>query len=230
MVVFFEYDCSPGALTGKSEKIKASADCRRLKLWEPTCVVGSRGKGKVWRRMTVGMPECWGFDKPIVTNLMSHVRELKILKWYQILKLLETQFQTIFTTSHPRNKRVYQILRLDKVRISSCSAHDKGTTRPLYLLLCVLNNNATLCHNVHLSQSCTSKTLYPPSPFSVYPHIYSFVGFNTLSNGSPFTMPPPILCLTFLLNPSRFCRRSSAASLFRGSEALGSRKRNYIYH
>ena len=32
---------------------------------------------------------------------------------------------------------------------------------------------------------------------------------------------------TFRLNTSRLARRSSAASLFKGSEALGSRKRNY---
>ena len=51
--------------------------------------------------------------------------------------------------------------------------------------------------------------------------------FSTLSNDWCFTAPPPIAARTFRLKPSRFERRSSAASLFSGSEALGSRKRNY---
>ena len=42
----------------------------------------------------------------------------------------------------------------------------------------------------------------------------------------PLTLPPPIDVLTLRLNASRFCLRSSAASLFSGSEAFGSRKRN----
>lgn len=48
----------------------------------------------------------------------------------------------------------------------------------------------------------------------------------TLSYCCAFTAPPLMEVLTFLLNPSLFERRSSAASLLRGSEALGSRKRN----
>lgn len=50
---------------------------------------------------------------------------------------------------------------------------------------------------------------------------------KTLSNDSPRTEPPFIDVLTLRLNPSRLFLRSSAASLFNGSEALGSRKRNY---
>ena len=48
----------------------------------------------------------------------------------------------------------------------------------------------------------------------------------TLSYCCPFTLPPPIEVRTFLLKPSLFDRRSSAASLLSGSEAFGSRKRN----
>lgn len=51
---------------------------------------------------------------------------------------------------------------------------------------------------------------------------------NTRSNDSPFTVPPPIAARTLRLKPSRLCLRSSAASLFSGSDALGSRKRNCI--
>jgi hypothetical protein len=50
--------------------------------------------------------------------------------------------------------------------------------------------------------------------------------FRTLSKGTPRTVPPPIAVLTFLLNPSLFDLKSSAASLFRGSEAFGSRNKN----
>lgn len=50
---------------------------------------------------------------------------------------------------------------------------------------------------------------------------------NTLSYEIPFTAPPPIAVRAFRLNPSRLVLRSSAASLFRGSEAFGSRKRNF---
>lgn len=44
----------------------------------------------------------------------------------------------------------------------------------------------------------------------------------------PFTVPPLIAVRTFLLNPSRLDRKSSAASLFKGSDAFGSRKRNWF--
>lgn len=50
---------------------------------------------------------------------------------------------------------------------------------------------------------------------------------STLSNDCPLTMPPPIEFLTFLLNPSLLLFRSSAASLFSGSLALGSKNRNW---
>jgi len=50
--------------------------------------------------------------------------------------------------------------------------------------------------------------------------------FNTRSNVTPLTLPPPIDDRTLRLKPSRFALRSSAASLFSGSEAFGSRKRN----
>lgn len=49
----------------------------------------------------------------------------------------------------------------------------------------------------------------------------------TRSNCTPLTDPPAIAVRTLRLKASRFVRRSSAASLFRGSEAFGSRKRNY---
>lgn len=49
----------------------------------------------------------------------------------------------------------------------------------------------------------------------------------TRSYISPLTQPPLMDVRTFLLKPSRFNLRSSAASLFRGSEAFGSRNRNY---
>ena len=42
----------------------------------------------------------------------------------------------------------------------------------------------------------------------------------------PLTDPPPIAVRTFRRKLSRLDRRSSAASLFKGSEALGSRNRN----
>lgn len=50
---------------------------------------------------------------------------------------------------------------------------------------------------------------------------------RTLSNDSFLTAIPAIDDLTLRLNPSLFERKSSAAILFRGSDALGSRKRNY---
>lgn len=59
------------------------------------------------------------------------------------------------------------------------------------------------------------KTLVSPAYFT-----------RTRSNGCPFTCPPVIEVRTLRLKPSRFDLRSSAASLFSGSEALGSRKRN----
>ena len=49
----------------------------------------------------------------------------------------------------------------------------------------------------------------------------------TRSYCSPLTEPPPIDVRTFRLKPSLFDRRSSAASLFSGSDAFGSRNRNY---
>ena len=51
--------------------------------------------------------------------------------------------------------------------------------------------------------------------------------FITRSYCSPFTDPPLIEDRTFLLKPSLLILRSSAASLLSGSEAFGSRKRNY---
>jgi hypothetical protein len=53
--------------------------------------------------------------------------------------------------------------------------------------------------------------------------------FMTLSNrkGSRPTGPPRIEFLTFRRNESRFLLRSSAASLFNGSEGLGSRNKYY---
>ena len=48
----------------------------------------------------------------------------------------------------------------------------------------------------------------------------------TLSKLSPLTDRPAMAACTFRLKLSLFCRRSSAASLFSGSDALGSRKRN----
>lgn len=56
---------------------------------------------------------------------------------------------------------------------------------------------------------------------------------STRSKVCPFTVPPPSDARTLRLKPSRFCFRSSAASLFNGSDALGSRKRNYpqsVFH
>ena len=50
---------------------------------------------------------------------------------------------------------------------------------------------------------------------------------STRSNVTPLTLPPPIDDRTLRLKPSRFALRSSAASLFSGSDAFGSRKRNY---
>lgn len=49
---------------------------------------------------------------------------------------------------------------------------------------------------------------------------------STRSKLTPRTDPPAMEERTFRLKPSRLVRRSSAASLFRGSEAFGSRKRN----
>lgn len=73
-----------------------------------------------------------------------------------------------------------------------------------------------------LSNSCyRSQHLNPPCA------IYRTHHFSTLAKLSPFTLPPPIASLTLRLNPSLFAFKSSAASLFRGSEAFGSRKRNY---
>jgi hypothetical protein len=53
--------------------------------------------------------------------------------------------------------------------------------------------------------------------------------FRTRSNVWPLTDPPPMAVFTFLLNPSLFDLKSSAASLFRGSDAFGSRNKNYGY-
>lgn len=52
--------------------------------------------------------------------------------------------------------------------------------------------------------------------------------FNTLSKVWFLTAPPPIADRTLRLKPSLLDRKSSAASLFKGSDAFGSRKRNWI--
>ena len=49
---------------------------------------------------------------------------------------------------------------------------------------------------------------------------------STRSNDMPRTDPPAMELRTFFLKASRVARRSSAASLLRGSDAFGSRKRN----
>jgi hypothetical protein len=51
---------------------------------------------------------------------------------------------------------------------------------------------------------------------------------STRSNVCPLTLPPPRDERTLRLKPSRFALRSSAASLFNGSDAFGSRKRNCL--
>ena len=55
----------------------------------------------------------------------------------------------------------------------------------------------------------------------------AFYPFKTLSNamGSRPTDPPRIEFLTFRLNDSIFLLKSSAASLFNGSDGLGSRNK-----
>lgn len=81
-----------------------------------------------------------------------------------------------------------------------------------------------------LPEPAVLKRLICPKSISLWfqPALYRrFYCFRTLSKDSPRTGPPPMDVLTFRLNPSLFDRRSSAASLFRGSEALGSRNRNY---
>ena len=50
---------------------------------------------------------------------------------------------------------------------------------------------------------------------------------RTRSYTVPLTEPPLIAVRTFLLKPSRLLLKSSAASLLRGSEALGSKNKNY---
>jgi hypothetical protein len=65
------------------------------------------------------------------------------------------------------------------------------------------------------------------SPMYPFVHLRFAQVFNTLSNDWFLTAPPPMADLTLRLNPSLFDRRSSAASLFKGSAAFGSRKRNY---
>ena len=74
-------------------------------------------------------------------------------------------------------------------------------------------------------RSSESKPSSPAHPFCtamVHSH------FSTLSNETPFTVPPPSDARTLRLKPSLFALRSSAASLFSGSDAFGSRKRNYF--
>lgn len=56
------------------------------------------------------------------------------------------------------------------------------------------------------------------------------VYFSTRSYVVPLIVPPLMAVRTFLLKPSRLLRRSSAASLFNGSEALGSRNKNCKWH
>lgn len=51
---------------------------------------------------------------------------------------------------------------------------------------------------------------------------------STRSKFWPLTLPPPSDARTLRLKPSRFNLRSSAASLFSGSDAFGSRKRNCV--
>jgi hypothetical protein len=53
------------------------------------------------------------------------------------------------------------------------------------------------------------------------------VYFNTLSNWTFLTYPPCMELFTFLLKFSLVSRRSSAASLFNGSDGFGSRNKNY---
>lgn len=50
---------------------------------------------------------------------------------------------------------------------------------------------------------------------------------STRSYVMPFTEPPVMLVLTFRLKFSLFVLRSSAASLFNGSDAFGSKNKNY---
>lgn len=61
----------------------------------------------------------------------------------------------------------------------------------------------------------------PSSPAAARPYR------STRSYCTPRTEPPPIDERTFRLNASRLVLRSSAASLLSGSDAFGSRKRNW---
>jgi hypothetical protein len=58
--------------------------------------------------------------------------------------------------------------------------------------------------------------------------IFVTTHLSTRSKDCPLTVPPPSDERTLRLKPSRFAFRSSAASLFKGSDAFGSRKRNYL--
>lgn len=66
----------------------------------------------------------------------------------------------------------------------------------------------------------------PPPLSSQKLHVY----FSTRSYVVPLIVPPLMAVRTFLLKPSRLLRRSSAASLFNGSEALGSKNKNCNFH
>jgi hypothetical protein len=76
-----------------------------------------------------------------------------------------------------------------------------------------------------------SATFRSPPFISLFSFIKRFqVYFSTRSYVVPLIVPPLIAVRTFLLKPSRLLRRSSAASLFNGSEALGSKNKNCRLH
>lgn len=77
------------------------------------------------------------------------------------------------------------------------------------------------------SLSSRPSSLHDPPPLSSQKlHVY----FSTRSYVVPLIVPPLMAVRTFLLKPSRLLRRSSAASLFNGSEALGSKNKNCNFH
>jgi hypothetical protein len=82
---------------------------------------------------------------------------------------------------------------------------------------------ASKCMPVQPHQGIFLRRQYPGiiRSISVTAHL------STRSKDCPLTVPPPSDERTLRLKPSRFAFRSSAASLFSGSDAFGSRKRNY---
>lgn len=74
----------------------------------------------------------------------------------------------------------------------------------------------------HSLYACKSRHL----PYVLYPSSHDF---KTRSKDWFLTVPPPIDDRTLRLKPSLFNRKSSAASLFNGSFAFGSKKRNCPY-